>query len=97
MPLIEITTFRLGAHATEAEFLDADRRVQTEFAYHQPGLLRRTTARDRDKGWVVITQWRDAADAEAAAARARHDPAIGDLDTLLEAGSVTTRAYETLD
>lgn len=39
--MIEILRFRLGPDTDEAIFLAADRRVQEEFAYHQPGLLDR--------------------------------------------------------
>ena len=46
MPVIETMTFRLAPGADEQAFLDADRRVQTDFAYRQPGLMRRTTAGD---------------------------------------------------
>jgi hypothetical protein len=63
--VIEIMRFRLPPGADEAAFLAADRRVQEEFAYHQPGLLRRTTARGQDGGWIVIDLWRSAADADA--------------------------------
>lgn len=44
MAILEITTFRLlHGVATEA-FSGVDAMVQTDFAYQQPGLVRRTTA-----------------------------------------------------
>jgi hypothetical protein len=42
--VIEITRFRLRPGVSPAEFAAADARLQTEFAYQQPGLLRRTAA-----------------------------------------------------
>jgi hypothetical protein len=66
--VIEIMRFRLAPGRDEAEFIAADRRLQQEFAYQQPGLVRRTTARGADGDWVVIDLWRSAADADACAA-----------------------------
>jgi hypothetical protein len=68
--VIEVTTFRLRSGVDEAEFVAADAAAQAGFFYQQRGLVRRTTARptagaDR---WAVITSWRDAATADAAAA-----------------------------
>ena len=65
MAVIETMTFALRPDADEQAFLAADRRVQVEFAYHQPGLLRRTTARDSAGSWIVIDLWRSAVDADA--------------------------------
>jgi len=49
--------FRLTPGVEESEFLLADRAVQEDFAYQQPGLLRRTTARADDDSWLVIDLW----------------------------------------
>jgi hypothetical protein len=97
MSVIEIATFRLGVQSTEAAFLDADRRVQTEFLYQQPGLVRRTTARDGDGNWIVIAHWRSAAEADAAATRAERDDVASTFAALVDVTTLTTRRYETLD
>ena len=89
--------FRLPAGADEAAFLAADRRVQQEFAYHQPGLLRRTIARGQDGGWIVVDLWRSAADADACDARWESDPVTQRFMALLDRSSVTTERYEQLD
>jgi hypothetical protein len=95
--VIEIMRFRLSPGSDEAEFLAADRRLQQEFAYHQPGLLRRTTARGTDGGWVVIDLWRSAADADACAARWDSDPVVGRFMALVDASSVTSERFHPLD
>ena len=51
MAVIETMTFRLRLGVDEAEFLGVDKRLQSEFAYQQPGLVRRTTARSDDGAW----------------------------------------------
>lgn len=99
MAAVETLTFRLAAGADEDAFLAADRRVQTEFAYRQPGLLRRTTARSTsdEGGWIVIDLWASAADADACDARWPADPAAGAFMAFVDPSSVVSARYETLD
>jgi hypothetical protein len=94
--VIEIMTFRLAPDTGEAAFLAADRRVQEEFAYHQAGLLRRTTARGQGGGWIVIDLWRSAADADACDARWERHPVTQGFMALLDRSSVSTERYEEL-
>jgi len=95
--VIEIMRFRLPPGGDEAAFLAADRKVQEEFAYHQPGLLRRTTARGEDGSWIVIDLWRSAEDADACDARWEHDPVTQAFMALLNRSTVTTERYQELD
>jgi len=95
--LIELLTFRLAPGTDDAAFLDADRRVQTEFAYHQPGLVRRTTARGADGEWIVIDFWQTAGHADACDQRWSTDPAATAFMALVDGSTVMTRRYETLD
>jgi hypothetical protein len=96
MAVIEVLTFRTVPDVDEAEFLDADQQVQTEFVYAQPGVLRRTTARDGDD-WLVLTMWGSSGDADASARAARDDDTVSRWARNLEPTSVTTRRYHTLD
>ena len=89
--------FRLLADADEAAFLTADRRVQQDFAYQQPGLLRRTTARAEDGGWIVIDLWRSAGDADACDARWEHDEVPQAFMSLLDRSSVSVERYQELE
>ena len=89
--------FRLAPETAEEEFLAADHRLQEEFAYHQPGLLRRTTARGEDGGWIVIDLWRSAADADACDRRWDEDPVAQAFMVLLDRSSVSTERYHQLD
>lgn len=94
--MIEILTFRLSAEADEGAFLEADRRVQTEFAYLQPGLLRRTTARGVAGEWCVIDLWRSAEDADACEARWGKDDATSAFMALVDRTTIRSSRYETL-
>jgi hypothetical protein len=97
--VIEVTTFQLAQGAEEERFLAADRRVQAAFAYQQPGLVRRTTARAAggDQGWVVIEVWESAVAADRAAARRADDPATAALLALVDSASAVLRRFADLD
>src|SRR3954467_13209125 len=97
MAVIEITTFRLADGTDEAAFLEADRRVQTEFIPRHRGFMRRTTARGANGEWAVIVLWGSAADADASAGLAKDHPVTNAFDALLDRSSVQRRRYETLD
>ncbi len=91
---IEHHTFRLAAGVTEERFLEADRRVQQEFAPFQEGFTRRTTARDGDD-WLVETLWYSPDHAEAALTS--DDPAVEALRSCIDPASQQVRRWETLD
>ncbi len=95
--MIEILTFRLAEGADEVDFLAADRAVQTKFAYQQPGLLRRTTARGADGSWLVVDIWRSSEDAEACDRVWGQDEWTGRFMSLVDDASVRTARYEELD
>lgn len=97
MSVVETLTFRLAADTDEAEFLDADRRVQTEFVPNLTGFMRRTTARGRDGEWLVVVLWGSESDAEAASELARDNSATNAFDALLDASTVEMKRYSTLD
>jgi hypothetical protein len=95
--MIEILTFRLAPGADEQAFLTADGQVQSDFAYRQPGLLRRTTARGADGSWIVIDLWRSAADADAADTRWDGDSVAARFMSFLDPATVSTGRYTELD
>ena len=64
--MFEILTFRLAPGVDEATFRAIDERVQVEFAYQQPGFVRRTLGRHDDGRWLSLTIWSDAKSASAA-------------------------------
>jgi hypothetical protein len=94
--ILEILRFRLLAGASEQAFLEADRRAQAEFAYQQPGMLRRTTARGDDGWWVIVDIWRSAGDADRAAEERGPDRATETLMSFADPVSVTSERFETL-
>jgi hypothetical protein len=95
--VIEIFRFRLAAGKDEDEFIQADKALQEDFAYQQPGLLRRTTAKADDDTWMVIDLWASAGDADACEARWAADPVVQDFMRHVDPDSVTTERFRELD
>ena len=95
--ILEILRFKLSPGADESAFLQADKRVQTEFAYQQPGLIRRTTARRDDGSWVVVDLWQSEADADRCDAAWQDDRNAAEFMLHVDPTSVTTERFETLD
>jgi hypothetical protein len=91
--VIETMRFRLAHGVTEADFLAADKALQQEFAYQQPGLLRRTTARG-EGGWIVVDLWASADDARACEQRWDDDPHAQRFMSLIDPASVEVGRYE---
>jgi hypothetical protein len=95
--VIEVLTFRLLPGADEEAFLAADKRTQMEFAYQQPGLIRRTTGRGEGGEWIVIDLWRSADDADACDARWAEDPTAKQFMAFVDPETVRTARYRELD
>jgi hypothetical protein len=95
--VIEIMRFRLEAGADERQFQAADARLQADFAYQQPGLLRRTTARSDGGEWIVIDIWRSAADADGCQSRWSGDPVVGEFLSYVDRGTIRSDRYQELD
>lgn len=93
--MIETLTFRLAPGVDETAFLEADRRVQTEFIPNHPGFARRTTARGADGEWLVVTLWSSAEAADASGQLAEGDPIAAGFRALIE--DAVVRRYVTLD
>ena len=91
--VIEILTFRLASGVDVAAFTALDARVQTEVAYQQPGLLRRTTGCNDEGRWLILQVW--ASSEAAAAGRVAFDrsPVGAALDALIDADSVHVERF----
>jgi hypothetical protein len=92
--MIEVVTFRVVGD--EAVFLALDQQIQTEFAYQQPGLTRRTTARSDDGEWIVITVWASLPAAVLADAIWQIHPLRSEFARLTATKTLTEKRYESL-
>lgn len=89
--------FRLLAGSNVDAFQSADRRLQSEFAYHQPGLLRRTVAVGAEGDWIVIDLWRSEAEADTATERFDDDPVAAAFMAFVDRTTLHLDRYATLD
>ena len=96
MSVIEITTFRLVDPSALDTFRAADHRVQVEVVHLQRGIVRRTTAHDVDGGWLVVTIWAAADDADRGRGAILAHPAGDEFLALIDPASVSTQRFETL-
>ena len=95
--MIEILRFRLRTGADEESFVAADKLLQSEFAYQQPGLLRRTTARGEGSEWVVLSLWDTPDSADAGDTLQAHDGACRAFRSFIDPGTVRSDRFVELD
>ena len=95
MAVIEVCTF--NAAGDDDALLAADARMQTDFAYQQPGLFRRTTARADGGRWCVVSLWGSVGDAERAELAAGSDGVARAFWALVDPGSVRVERYTLLE
>ena len=95
--MILITTFRLRPDTDVDAFLALDTRVQTELAYHEAGLVRRTTARSTGGTWLVIEIWRSEEDAAASASDRADSPLHGEYRSMIDGQTLESDRFTTFD
>jgi len=95
--LIEINTFKLADGADDDAFLEIDDRIRTGYLYHQPGLVRATTARGADGEYAVVLFWESEELADASAAKVWDEPAFREMHQLTDDATFAQRKYTTFD
>ena len=89
-------TFRLLAGNDPEVFQAVDARLQVEFFYQQPGLLRRTTALAADGTWLSLTHWESHSSAETAQAKTVGATEFSQLLTVVDPASLKWQRFEEL-
>ena len=97
MAVLEVCTFTLTGSADDDAMRAADARMQTDFAYQQRGLARRTTARDSAGRWCVVTLWQSYDDATAAESAARTDAVAQAFWSLVDSDSISVQRFSLLE
>jgi hypothetical protein len=95
--MIVITTFRLRPDIVEEAFLALDTRVQTELAYHETGLVRRTTARSVRETWLVLEIWHSDDAADASASDRADSPLHAEYLSLIDRQTLQSDRFATFD
>jgi hypothetical protein len=78
------------------DFVAINAAYQTEFAYQQPGLRRRTVAPGLDGEWLVLTVWSSKADVHRAHEEAAHSRVAQDFENYVEPSSKSVAYYKEL-
>jgi len=94
--VIEVATFRLKAGTTVDEFVAINAAYQTEFAYQQPGLRRRTVAPGLDGEWLVLTVWDSKSDVHRAHEEAARSTVAHDFEAYVEPSSKSVAYFKEL-
>ena len=95
--IIENTTFTLRPGVASRDFLAADAEVQTDFAYQQPGCVRRTTASNDAGEYLVVEVWQTAEHADQRRSEAANSSAMTKLMSLIDAESIRVSRYRTVE
>lgn len=95
--MIEILTFALRVGVNDERFIAVAARVQTEFAYQQPGLARRTTGRNDDGRWLVLQVWTSEEGATAARRTFEASELGAEFTSLIDPNSVKRECFTGLD
>ena len=95
--MIESLSFRLRSDTDDVAFLLADKRLQSDFAYRQQGLVRRTIARGEDADWLVLTLWDGPASADAGDQMRSEDDACREFRSHIVLDSVSVKRFHELD
>jgi len=90
-------TFRLREGVEPASFLQLDAQIQTEVAYQQPGLLRRTAGRSDTDRWLILQTWATGDAADLGRAALNSSPLWLELDAMVEPESVRLERFVGLD
>ena len=95
MAVLEIHTFALQQEMSAADFRALDERMQEWCYLNRPGIARRTTAKDDNGSYVVVTLF-DSADQATQSYLASSDALVKDWVGCMQAGTSTAAVYSLL-
>jgi hypothetical protein len=94
--VIEVTRFRLNVATSVEDFVAINARYQTDFAYQQEGLRRRTVAPGLGAEWLSLTVWGSKSDARRAEGAAALSIVAKEFEACLEPSSKTVEYFKEL-
>jgi len=92
--VIETMTFELLAGIDADDYVAFDARIQGEFSHLQPGIVRRTLARDGDT-WLVESWWHSVDDATSAVDQFAAHELFAQFASMVDQQSILVSRYET--
>jgi hypothetical protein len=94
--VIEVARFRLNDATSVDDFMAINARYQTDFAYQQVGLRRRTVAPGLDGAWLSLTFWGSKSDVHRADEEAVHSLVAQEFESCIEPSSKTVEYFKEL-
>jgi hypothetical protein len=95
MAVLEIHTFAPQQGMNAADFRALDERMQEWCYLNRPGIARRTTAKDDNGSYVVVTLF-DSADQATQTYLASSDALVKEWTSCMQAGTSTAAVYSLL-
>jgi hypothetical protein len=94
--VIEVTRFRLNDATSVDHFVAVNAKYQTDFAYQQVGLRRRTVAPGLGGEWLSLTFWSTRSDAHRADEEALRSTVAQAFEACIEPSSKTVEYFKEL-
>jgi hypothetical protein len=94
--VIEVTKFRLNDAKSVDEFLLINAKYQTDFAYRQVGLRRRTVATGLDGERLSLTFWGSKSDVQRANEQAERSTVAQEFEACVEPSSKRVEYFKEL-
>jgi hypothetical protein len=94
--VIEVTKFRLNDATSVETFVAINANYQTDFAYQQVGLRRRTVAPGLDGEWLSLTFWSSKADVHRADEEAARSTVAQEFEACIEPSSKMVEYFKEL-
>jgi hypothetical protein len=94
--VIEVLRFQLNEGTSVDDFVAINDTYQTEFAYQQQGLRRRTVAPGLDGEWLVLTIWSTKSDVRHAEREAENSPVARAFEACLDTTTKSVQYYKEL-
>ena len=95
MAVLEIHTFALQTAMSAADFRALDERMQEWCYLNRPGIARRTTAKDDNGSYVVVTLF-ESADQATQTYLASSDALVREWTGCMQSGTSTAAVYSLL-
>jgi len=94
--VIEVTRFRLNDATSVEDFVVVNARYQTDFAYQQVGLRRRTVAPGLDGEWLSLTVWGSKSDVHRANEQAALSEVAKEFEACVDPSTKTVEYFKEL-
>jgi hypothetical protein len=94
--VIEVAKFRLNDSTSVDDFVAINAKYQTDFAYQQVGLRRRTVAPGLGGAWLSITVWSSKSDVHRASEAAAVSTVAQEFGACVEPSSKTVEYFKEL-